>query len=63
MEACSVMDVGGGGGFCQPRPWCPLESWGLRCGGGCPIFTPQGGERPQPLSEKPWREIGNSWWS
>lgn len=57
------MDVGGGGGFCLPRPWFVLELWGLRGGEDCPIFTPQGGERHQPLSEGPQEEIGNSWWS
>lgn len=39
MEAGSLMDVRGGGGFCYRRPWFPLELWGLRGGEDCPLSS------------------------
>lgn len=41
------------------RPWFSFELWGLR-GRGLPIFTRQR-EGYLLLSEKPWKEVGNSW--
>lgn len=55
--------AGGGLDSANVRPWFLFELWGLEGGGGCPIFTAQGGEGNQPFSEEPWRGVGDSWWS